>query len=146
MKTYGAILFVTIGLSLACHKNRELGSGGIHDWIIDSYKDGIIIVRHDGMRYQAKCESSRSFNNASSIQDPNNVHSFKTCDMAIDLVGHRIQPFESDQKGADGWITKMWSAGSILALRRWRDEHTPWRLDEFTITSVRKAVAEKPDN
>jgi hypothetical protein len=137
MKTYGAILFVTIGLSLACHKNRELGSGGIHDWIIDSYKDGTIIVRHEGMRYQAKCESSRSFNNASSIQDPNNVRSFKTCDMAIDFLGHRIQPFESDQKGADGWITKMWSVGSILALRRWRDEHTPWRLDEFTITSVK---------
>lgn len=125
---------------LACQKNPEQDSHGIHDWIIDSYKNGIIIVRHEEMRYQAKCESSTSFNNASSVLDPNSVHRFQACDMAIDLIGHHIQPFESDQKGADGWIVKMWNAGSILALRRWRDEHTPWRLVEFTITSVEKDV------
>jgi hypothetical protein len=58
--------------------------------------------------------------------------------MAIDLVGTWVQPLEGKKTDAEGRIIVMWNVGKTLALRSWRDEHTPWRLDEFVITSVTK--------
>ena len=83
-----------------------------------------------------RCVISASYNNADSITDPNNVYTFPTCDLAIGFVGRNVQPFEGKQKDQTGLSTNMWSVGSRLLLRSWRDEHTPWRQDEFVITSV----------
>lgn len=105
-------------------------------WLIESYDNGVVTVRHEGNTYTATCEISRSFNNAASVTDPNNVHEFHECDLAIELVGRNVQPLEGKQKDADGRVSNMWNVGSTLALRSWRDERTPWRQDEFKITSV----------
>jgi len=107
-------------------------------WLIESYDNSVITVQHEGNTYKARCDVSRSFNNAPSVADPNDVHVFKSCDMAIELVGTSVQPFEGTQKDAEGRIIVMWAVGSTLALRSWRDERTPWREDEFVITSVTK--------
>jgi hypothetical protein len=138
-----AIIPITL---IACLTQRpplnssETGSPGAvanpQSWFIESYDNGIITVRHEGKTYKAKCDVSRSFNNAPSITDPNNVVYFKTCDLAIDLVGTNVQPFEGEEKDSKGWVTIMWNVESTLAIRSWRDEHTPWRFDEFVITSV----------
>jgi hypothetical protein len=107
-------------------------------WLIESYSDGVVTVRHEGNTYKARCNISRSFNNADSVTDPSNVHMFHTCDLAVGLVGQSVQPFGGKQKDASGWTINMWSVGSTIVLRSWRDEHTPWRQDEFLITSVTK--------
>jgi hypothetical protein len=105
-------------------------------WLIESYDNAVITVRHEGNTYKARCDVSRSFNNAPSVSDPNNVHVFKSCDMATELVGTSVHPFEGTQKDAEGRIIVMWAVGNTLALRSWRDERTPLRQDEFVITSV----------
>jgi len=107
-------------------------------WFIESYDSGVITVQHEGNTYKAKCEISRSFNNAASVTDENNVFVFQGCEMPIGLVGKTIQPFGGEKRDADGSIVIMWNVGSTLALRSWRDDHTPWRMDEFVITSVTK--------
>jgi len=109
-----------------------------NSWFIESYDNGVITVKHDGSTYNAKCDTSKSFNNAASITDPNNVIEFSTCSLAIELVGHGVQPFEGKQRDSNGRIVMMWSVGSILALRSWKDERMPWREDTFVITSVKK--------
>src|SRR5450755_1278387 len=38
-------------------------------WFVQSYRDGVITVLHEGKTYTATCESSRSFNNGSSALD-----------------------------------------------------------------------------
>ena len=122
-----------------CNKRSTPGSvADPQDWFIESFDSGIITVQHEGNTYKATCDSSRSFNNAGSVTDRNNVVEFTACDMAIGLVGHTVQRFEGKQRSADGAIVNMWSVGSILALRSWRDERTPWRQEEFKITSVTK--------
>lgn len=139
--TLNALLFafVIIGLLAGCGKKPA--PNFIPDprgWFIESYDNGVITVQHEGNTYKATCDISRSFNNAASVADENNVQKFSNCDMAIGLVGHNIQPFEGTQKDANGRTIIMWNIGSTLALRSWRDEHTPWRLEEFKITSVTK--------
>jgi len=109
-------------------------------WFIESYDNGVITVQHEGNRYMATCDSSRSFNNAGSLTDKSNVVDFPTCDLAIELVGQNVQAFEGKEKDAAGRMINMWSVGSTLALRSWRDEHTPWRQEEFKITSVTKKL------
>jgi hypothetical protein len=98
----------------------------------------VITVEHEGNLYTASCDISRSFNNAASITDKNNVVEFSSCDIAIGLVGRNVQSFQGKQKDAEGWTINMWNAGSTLALRKWRDERTPWKQEEFKISSVKK--------
>jgi hypothetical protein len=111
-----------------------------HSWFIESYDNGIITVQHEGYTYKASCDTSQSFNNAGSISDHNNVIDFPTCDTAIALVGHGVQPFDGKQLDPSGRIVVMWSVGHTLALRSWKDEQTPWRQEHFLITSVKKAA------
>jgi hypothetical protein len=132
--SYLSILII-VGLLDGCARGPS-GKQDPQSWFIESYANGVITVLHDGYTYKATCDSSKSFNNASSVTDPNNVHEFQTCDLAIGLVGHNVPPFESKQKNANGEIINMWSVGSTLALRTWRDEQKPWRHEEFKITSV----------
>jgi hypothetical protein len=127
---------VVAGLLVGCRKSTT-GTPDDQGWFVESYNDGVVTVQHEGNTYKAKCDISRSFNN-DSVTDPKNVHTFPTCDLVIGFVGRNIQPFEGKQKDATGWTTNMWSVGSTLALRSWRDEHTPWRQDEFVITSATK--------
>lgn len=110
-----------------------------HSWFIESYDNGVITVQHEGYTYKASCHTSQSFNNATSITDPKNVVAFPTCDTAIALVGHGVQPFDGKERNPDGRIVMMWSVGHTLALRSWKDEQTPWRQETFNITSVAKA-------
>ncbi|MDQ6891521.1 MAG: hypothetical protein M3167_02445 [Acidobacteriota bacterium] len=105
-------------------------------WLIESYDKGVITVTHAGKRYRAACAGSRSFNNAPSVTDPKNVVPSQSCDLAISLVGNTVQGFGGTQRGPDGSVLVMWDVGKTLALRSWRDERTPWRMDEFTIRSV----------
>ena len=109
------------------------------DWFIESWNLGALTVQHEGYEYRATCHISRSFNNAPSITDPNNVHTFQTCDLALDFIGRNVQPFEGKRREPDGWTVNMWNSGTALALRRWKDEHTLWRQEGFVISSVKKA-------
>src|SRR6266511_5376107 len=122
---------VTVGLLTDCRRTVPIRNG----WF-ESYRDGVLTVSHEGRVYKAACDVSRSFNNASSISDPKNLVVFKSCDLPLALVGRTLQGFGGQQKDAEGNTVVMWDAGSTLALRSWRDEQTPWRLDEFKITSV----------
>lgn len=103
-----------------------------------AWDKGVITVQNEGSTYKATCDISRSFNNAASITEEKSVHIFSTYDLATGLVGHPVQPFEGEKRDPDGGIVVMWSVGSTLALRSWKDEHAPWSLDEFRITSVTK--------
>lgn len=108
-------------------------------WFIESWDNPILTVRHDGNTYKARCDTSRSFHNAASITDEKNVVTFPTCDLAVGLVGQRIQSLDGKRRDHDGNIVVMWSVGETLALRSWKDEHTPWRQDNFVIESVTNA-------
>jgi hypothetical protein len=88
-----------------------------HSWLIESYDNGVITVQHEGYTYKATCDSSRSFNNADSVTDARNIIEFHACDLAIGLVGHKVQPFEGKRRDAEGRIVAMWNVVSILALR-----------------------------
>lgn len=138
MKAFAYALMI-VGLLAGCSKKPapDLISDP-RGWFVESYDNGVITVQHGGYTHKARCDGSRSFNNAGSITDKNGVVEFSTCDLAIGLVGRNVQPFEGKQKDADGRIINMWSIGSTLALRSWRDEHTPWKQEEFKITSVTK--------
>ena len=105
-----------------------------HTWFVTSYDNAIIAVQDDRRIYKATCETSKSFNNATTITDPKNVVEFSTCGTAIGLVGHHVQSLEGKQRDGDGRIVFMWSVGDILALRSWRDESSPWKHEEFRIT------------
>ena len=129
------------GLLAGCSKKN---THDVHpdpsSWFIEAYNNGVITVQHEGNTYKAKCDISRSFGNAPSVTDEKNVVVFPTCDMVVKLtlVGTNVQPFQGRQKDAEGRIITMWNVGRTLALQRLPDEHTPWRLDEFVITSVTK--------
>jgi hypothetical protein len=110
------------------------------NWFIESYDNGVITVHHEGYTFKATCDTSQSFNNAASIMDPNNVVKFSTCDTAIALVGHEVQPFGGRQRDLDGRIVMMWSVGHTLALRSWKNEQTPWKQEELRVTSVERAT------
>ncbi len=134
-----ALVCVLTIIGLLTGSSRKSAPDFIPDpqgWFIVSYDSGLITVQHESNTYKATCDSSRSFNNAASITDKNNVVEFPTCDLAIELVGHNVQPFDGKQKDADGRIVNMWNVGGTLALRSWHDEHTPWKQEEFKITSV----------
>jgi|ERR1017187_1043231 hypothetical protein len=136
MKSLFSVLVVA-GLLGGCSR---IPVTDVHSWFIGSYDNGLITVQHEGHTYKATCDTSRSFNNAASIMDPNNVVVFSTCATAIGLVGHQVQPIEGKHRDPDGWIVVMWSVGDTLALRKWKDERTPWRQENFLITSVTKAT------
>jgi hypothetical protein len=138
MKTELVCAVIVAGLLAGCSRKSTTDKPDPQSWLIESYNNGVVTVRHEGNTYKARCDISRSLNNSASVTDPNNVHTFPTCDLAIGLVGRNIQPFEGKLKDENGWTISMWSVGSTLALRSWRDEHTPWRQDEFVITSVAK--------
>jgi hypothetical protein len=108
-------------------------------WTIESYEQGVITVTHQGSTYKATCNVSRSFNNAPAVTDSKNVVEFPTCDLPVDLVGHVVQPFLGQQRDATGRIVSMWNVGSILAIQQSRNDNTPFRIDEFIITSVAKS-------
>jgi len=126
-------LIVFLLLVAGCRPKPGIARG---DWFVRSYDRGVLTATHDGNIYTATCDTSRSFNNASSVTDERNVVVFPSCDLAIALVGSSVQPLEGKQRGRDGSITVMWSVGATLAIRSWRDERTPWRQEEFRITSV----------
>jgi hypothetical protein len=128
---------VMVGLFGGCGRKPRIDPG---TWLIESWENSVLTVKHDGNTYKARCDSSRSFNNAASVTDEKNVVEFPTCDLAIELVGHSVQPFDGEQRDPDGRIVVMWSVGSTLALRSWKDERTPWRQEDFIITSVTKTL------
>jgi hypothetical protein len=68
------------------------------------YNNGVITVQHEGNTYKAKCYISRSFKNVDSVTDPNNVHTFPTCDVVIGFVGQNIQSFDGQQKHDTGGL------------------------------------------
>jgi hypothetical protein len=113
---------------------REASSGSL--WRATLGAACLLTVGHEGRTYKATCDTSRSFNNAASITDAKNVIVFQSCDLPIGLVGRTVQGLEGRRRDAEGNVVNMWNVGSTLALRSWRDEHTPWRQDEFKITEV----------
>lgn len=129
---------IVAGFLAGCSKKATTDKPDPRGWLIESFNNGVVTVQHEGNTHKASCDISRSVNNAASVTDQNNVHTFSTCDLVIGFVGRNVQPFDGKQKDADGWTTNMWNVGSTLALRSWRDEHTPWRQEEFVITSVTK--------
>jgi hypothetical protein len=106
------------------------------DWFIRSYENGVVTVEHQGNKYTGTCDVSRSFENAPSVAAPDNVIESSKCYLAVDFIGRNVQPLEGNQKDANGWTVNMWNVGPTLALRRWRDERTPWQQEEYKITSV----------
>jgi hypothetical protein len=118
------------GLTLLPARHATAAKPNSHSWLIESWNNGMITAQHEGYRYEATCDRSQSFNNA-------DVQALPTCDLAIDFIGHIVQGFGGAQRDAEGWLVVMWNAGRTLALRRTKDERTPWRQDEFVITSVK---------
>ena len=125
MKPLFSILVVA-GLLSGCRRDHP------RNWLIESYEDGRITLKHDGNTYKAKCDGGMSFTPFESFVQNS------TCEMAIGLVGHEIQPFEGKQRNADGRIVVMWNVGDDLALKSVKDDRTPWRQEHFIITSVTK--------
>jgi hypothetical protein len=102
-------------------------------WFIESYDSGVITVQHEGYTYKATCDPSSSLYNLDNPMVPTR------CDAAIGLVGHGVQPFEGQKRGADGRFVIMWNVGGLLTLQSVRgDEKTSWRREEFRISSVTK--------
>ena len=103
-------------------------------WFIESYENGIITARHEGNTYDAACAKGGFYN---AVNPRSNVE-YSTCDMAIGLVGHEVQPFEDKRyrRDADGEIVAMWLSYGNLELRSWRDEQS-WRHEMFLIKLVR---------
>lgn len=101
-------------------------------WLIQSYDDGGITVKHEDKIYRAVCESHLS-------QDPGVPESFRsdpTCRIAVDLVGREIQTYGGEKREPNGTIVAMLHSGRTLGIRIWRDEHSPWEADYFTIKTV----------
>ena len=132
------LFFMPLVVSCFIGCSRKEVSDSRASWLLESYVDGVITVQHEGNTYKARCDISRSLNNKPSITDEGSIVESPTCDLPVGLVGHNIQPVGGINREADGWIVVMGNVGSMLALRRWKDERTPWRQDEFKITSVVK--------
>src|SRR4051812_38745710 len=112
MKRFLSII-VILGFVGGCSKKFENDAvPGSSGWLVESYDNGVITVVHEGNTYRATCAMSRSFNNADSVTNPNDVHTFQNCDLAIDLVGQNVQGFEGQNKDAHGCMVIMWSLGS----------------------------------
>ena len=47
-----------------------------------------------------------------------------------------FQPLEGKKIDSEGKVVVMFNVGDTLAIRSWKDDHTPWRMDQFTVTSV----------
>ena len=99
-----ALIFAVImaGLLAGCSRKPKTDKTDPQGWFIESYNNGVVTVQHEGNTYKARCDISRSFNNAASVTDPNNVRAFPTCDLVIGFVGRNVQPFEGKQKDASG--------------------------------------------
>ena len=137
MKHKGLVFAILVaGFLVGCRK-PTIDTPDPQSWFIESYTDGVVTVQHEGMRYKAKCDNSRSVN-ADPFADPNNFLSFRTCDFVVRIVGRNVQPVESKQEDSSGWTITMQQVGSALVLRRWHDEHTGWKQEEFVITAVTK--------
>jgi len=132
-----ALVFAALvaGFLVGCRKPTT-DTPDPQSWFIESYTDGFVTIQHQGKRYKAKCDTSRSFTPADLVANPTNGLALNTCDLVVTFVGRNVQPFESKQKDSSGWTTNMWNVGSTLVLRRWRDEHTPCKQEEFVITAV----------
>jgi hypothetical protein len=141
-----ALVYAVImaGLLAGCSRKATTDKADPQGWLVESYNNGVVTVQHQGNTYKARCDISRSFNNANSVTDPSNVHTFPSCDLVIGFVGREVQPFAVKQKDASGWTTNMWNVGTTLSLRSWHDDHTPWRQDEFVITSVARTGGGNP--
>ena len=109
LMTTAIATFVIVGLLGGCGKKPTTESFPISQiWFIESWDNSVLTVKHDGNMYKARCDTSRSFNNAASITDEKNVVDFSTCDLAIGLVGHAVQPLDGKQRDDDGRIVVMW--------------------------------------
>ena len=106
-------------------------------WLIESWQDGTITAVHEGLRYQASCDTRGLFSHPDLPETVTGVPI--RCDLAIDLVGQSVQGLEGQRRDADGWVVSMWNAGQSLVVKRWKDDHTPYRQDAFVITSVKPA-------
>jgi hypothetical protein len=113
-------------------------------WFIESWDDPVITVKHDGKTYKAKCDKSWS-EWIDPVTKEDKVTNLSFCDLAVDQVGRSVQPWDGLQeldgkrRDADGFVVVMWNVGGTLALRRWKAYigYTPWRQENFSITSVR---------
>lgn len=116
--------------------NREPTPEPIADsrafWVIESWDKGVITVLHEDHTYEAACDSSYFI----VPSDLNAFHESKSCDLAVDFIGRDVQPFGGKQRDSDGWVVVMWSHGDTLVLRRGKDENSPWRQEDYRITSV----------
>lgn len=130
----GIVALMALFASGCSKENAAVGSP--HAWLIESWKTGVLTTRHDGHVYTANCDTSMLFNEGGSIAGAGNLASSNSCDLVVDLIGQNVQPFGGTQRDTDGWIVTMWNVGATLALKRFKDGHTPWRQDEFRITSV----------
>ena len=109
-----------------------------NSWFIESYRDGVIAVEHEGKEYKAKCDSSTSYIPATSFAPRIDGTTSNRCDLVGTLVGRNIQPFETNQKDSNGWTMKMWIAGNVLILRKCHGESSPCSEEEFMTTAVTK--------
>jgi hypothetical protein len=119
-------------------------------WVIESWNQGTVTVRHEGLRYQATCEGSidsqgGSLNvNGKAFADALDRGADPKCDAITPFVGRSVAPLATDlrpaggmAKGLDGPIVTMAEAGNTLMLKCWRDEQTNTSV-LFTIRSVTK--------
>jgi hypothetical protein len=100
-------------------------------WFMESWDKGVITVQHEGRTDEATCDHSMFFG-----PEEGDTHDSRTCSLALDVIGRNVQPVEGKQRDSDGWIISMWSVGDTLALKRYKDEHSPLRQEHYIITSV----------
>src|SRR5271165_1165606 len=90
MRAALASAVIVAAFLMGCSKKTTTDKPDSRMWLIESYSNGIITVQHDGNTYKARCDISRSVNNAASVTDPNNVHTLPTCDLVLAFVGRSV--------------------------------------------------------
>jgi hypothetical protein len=123
-------LLVAAGLLGGCARKKSADL--IPDprmWLIESYDHGTITANNDGKTYKATCEGHRTVGPDQFVYDAAPLF---PCNMAIDEVGHRIQPFTLDSDFRKPLLFMGHAPHGALVLRRQN------MIETFAVTSVAK--------
>jgi hypothetical protein len=104
-------------------------------WLIESWEDPVLTVKHGGNTYKATCLESITLH-----PDGKDPETSPHCFLAINQVGHTIQPLDGRKQDADGRIVVIFQISAELALRSYngKDTQAPWFQEDYKITSVTK--------
>lgn len=106
-------------------------------WTVESWDHGVFNIRNGENIYTAICDGTETVfggevslvSSDGSVSLRNGSQQFQgsvpTCDLAVGLVGHTVQPLDANllpaggkEKDPDGWAVTMTHSGSSLMLKR----------------------------